>query len=103
MVPTFHAVGGLVPVSDVGVRICGEPRHNLFQLRKVAKPQANDYHDLLFDHGDALSRLSAPPFPSDLQNIDAAAFGKLYTLNARAFSLLNLVCFSPGFQSSPRC
>lgn len=36
--------------------ICGEPQHNWFQLRRSAEPTANEYHDLLHDHGDALSR-----------------------------------------------
>jgi hypothetical protein len=43
--------------------IAGDPQHDVFTVRRLAKPAANDYSDFVYDHADMMSRLSAPPAP----------------------------------------
>lgn len=50
------------PVDDL-TTITGEPFHDVINLRKVVSVKANDAVDLIYDHTDMMSRLSAvePP------------------------------------------
>lgn len=47
------------------LKITGDPMHDVFNLRRLAKPQANDYSNFCFDHMDVLLRLSAPARPPE--------------------------------------
>ena len=47
-------------------RVTGEPMHDLFNLRRLASPAANDCRTFLKDHEDLILRLSAPPAPQQV-------------------------------------
>ena len=64
--PKGDASGRVISVPGKSdVKICGEPMHNLFRLRRLVKPQACDSQTFLRDHQDLLARLSARPLPAD--------------------------------------
>lgn len=64
--PKGDASGRVVSVPGKSpVKICGEPMHNLFRLRRLVKPNACDSQTFLRDHQDLLARLSARPLPTD--------------------------------------
>ena len=46
------------------LRVTGEPMHDLFALRRLASPAANDCRSFLADHERLILRLNAPAFPS---------------------------------------
>jgi hypothetical protein len=52
-------------------RVTGEPMHDLYALRRLAKPAANDCVNFLSDHQDMILRLSAAP--SGEEDVQAAA------------------------------
>ena len=43
--------------------ITGDPMHDLFALRRIVTPAANDCRTFISDHQDCMTRLSAPPRP----------------------------------------
>ena len=47
-------------------RVTGEPMHDLFNLRRLVSPAANDCRTFLKDHEDLILRLSAPPQPEQV-------------------------------------
>ncbi|CAJ1379993.1 unnamed protein product [Effrenium voratum] len=54
-------------------RVTGEPMHDLFALRRIASPAANDCRCFLKDHESLILRLNAPPRPSQAASGATAA------------------------------
>eukprot|EP00435_Cladocopium_sp_Y103_P075461 s20_g58.t1 len=59
------------------LRVTGEPMHDLFALRRLTSPAANDCRNFLKDHEDMILRLSAPPAPTDNQGKQGDGFDSL--------------------------
>ena len=54
------------------LRVTGEPMHDLFALRRLASPAANDCHSLLADHERLILRLNAPAPPTGSSSLPVA-------------------------------